>query len=84
MRLLATLLLSISLNGSYRLPPLNLSTDHTAAQKPARKGGRWYFAENGHAVYCYGPVRLLPQPEGGLQRVATFCQGDRNMVPLKD
>jgi hypothetical protein len=31
-----------------------------------------------------GPVRLLPQAEGGLQRVATFCQGDKNMVPLKD
>jgi hypothetical protein len=54
------------------------------AQRQARKGGRWYFAENGHAVYCYGPVRLLPQAEGGLQRVATFCQGDKNMVPLKD
>jgi hypothetical protein len=35
-------------------------------------------------VYCFGPVRLLPQPEGGLQRIATFCQGDKNMVPLKD
>ena len=33
---------------------------------------------------CYGPVRFLPQAEGGLQRVATFCQGDKNMVPLKD
>jgi hypothetical protein len=84
MRLLATLLLSISLNGSYRLPPLHFPTDHIAAQKPARKGGRWYFAESGHAVYCYGPVRLLTQPEGGLQRVATFCQGDKTMVPLKD
>jgi len=29
-------------------------------------------------------VRLLPQPEGGLQRVATFCQGEKNMVSLKD
>jgi hypothetical protein len=58
--------------------------DHAATRPPARKGGRWYFAENGHAVYCYGPVRLLPQAEGGLLRVATFCQGDKNMVPLKD
>jgi hypothetical protein len=54
------------------------------AQQPARKGGRWYLADNGHAVYCYGPVRVLPQPEGGLQRVATFCQGERNVVPLRD
>ena len=53
-------------------------------KQPARKGGRWYLADNGHAVYCYGPVRVLPQPEGGLQRVATFCQGEKNVVPLRD
>ena len=84
MKVLATLLLSVSLHGSYRLLAPKLPVDSTVAQHPARKGGRWYFAENGHAVYCYGPVRLLPQAEGGLQRVATFCQGDKNMVPLKD
>jgi hypothetical protein len=84
MKVLATLLLSVSLHGSYRLSPPKLPIDRVVAQHPARKGGRWYFAENGHAVYCYGPVRLLPQAEGGLQRVATFCQGDKNMVPLKD
>jgi len=58
--------------------------DRIVAQKPARKGGRWFFAESGHAVYCNGPVRVMPQAEGGLQRVATFCQGEKNMVPLKD
>ena len=65
-----------------------------APQKPLRqpttqiakhsKGGRWYFAANGHAVYCYGPVMTMPEPRGGLARVATFCRGDRTMVPLKD
>jgi hypothetical protein len=84
MRVLATFLLSVSLHGSYRILPPKAPADRTVARKPARKGGRWYFAENGHAVYCYGPVRLLPHPDGGLQRVATFCQGDKNMVPLKD
>jgi hypothetical protein len=83
MRVLATFLLSLSLHGSYRILP-KAPVDRTVARKPARKGGRWYFAENGHAVYCYGPVRVLPHPDGGLQRVATFCQGDKNMVPLKD
>ena len=83
MRLFATLLLSVSLHGSYRLP-LKAPVDTHVAQAPARKGGRWYLADNGHAVYCYGPVRVLPQPEGGLQRVATFCQGDKNVVPLRD
>jgi hypothetical protein len=84
MRVLATLLLSVSLQGFYRLPAPQFPAERAVAQRQARKGGRWYFAENGHAVYCYGPVRLLPQAEGGLQRVATFCQGDKNMVPLKD
>jgi hypothetical protein len=84
MKVLATLLLSVSLHGSYRLPPAPTPVDPHVAQRPARKGGRWYFADNGHAVYCFGPVRVLPQPEGGLQRVATFCQGDKNVVPLRD
>ena len=84
MKVFATLLLSISLHGSYRIPAADTARRHVAAKPSARKGGRWYFAENGHAVYCFGPVRLLPQAEGGLQRVATFCQGDKNMVPLKD
>lgn len=84
MRILATLLLSVSLPGSYRLPPVKPPADPQAAQHPARKGGRWYFADNGHAVYCYGPVRVLPQLDGGIQRVATFCQGDQNVVPLRD
>jgi hypothetical protein len=84
MKVFATLLLSVSLQSWHRIPPPAPPADHAAAKRHARKGGRWYFAENGHAVYCYGPVRLLPQAEGGLQRVATFCQGDKNMVPLKD
>ena len=71
------------------LPAINLQPAQPPRQPASHladrsKGGRWYFAENGHAVYCLGPVRLLPQAEGGLQRVATFCQGDKNMVPLKD
>jgi len=48
------------------------------------KGGRWYFAANGHAVYCYGPVMTLPQANGDLQKVATFCRDGRAVVPLKD
>ena len=55
-----------------------------AVSQASRKGGRWYFAQNGHAVYCYGPVMVVTQPEGGLQRVATFCRGEKTMVPLKD
>ena len=54
----------------------------TLAHRP--KGGRWYFAENGHAVYCYGPVVIVPRANGNLQRVATFCRDGQAAVPLKD
>ena len=48
------------------------------------RGGRWYFAASGHAVYCYGPVMTLPQANGNLQKVATFCREGQTVVPLKD
>jgi hypothetical protein len=48
------------------------------------KGGRWYFAATGHAVYCYGPVMTVPTANGDLQRVATFCRDGGAVVPLKD
>jgi hypothetical protein len=35
-------------------------------------------------VYCYGPVMYVQDIQGGLTRVATFCQGDKPIVPLKD
>ncbi len=57
----------------------------TPSQQPARKkGGQWYFAANGHAVYCYGPVVTMLQASGMPVKVATFCRGDQVMVPLKD
>ena len=56
-------------------------TSHLAKRS---RGGRWYFAASGHAVYCYGPVMYITEAQGGLQRVATFCQNDQPMVPLKD
>lgn len=48
------------------------------------KGGVWYFARTGHAVYCYGPVMTVPGSDGELEKVATFCRGDKLLVPLKD
>jgi hypothetical protein len=48
------------------------------------RGGRWYFAATGHAVYCYGPVMTVPRANGELERVATFCSNGSPIVPLKD
>ncbi len=48
------------------------------------KGGRWYFAATGHAVYCYGPVMTVPDANGDLQKVATICRDGSAVVPLKD
>ena len=71
------------------LPVPKLVTPAQLAPAPSQqaakhKGGQWYFAQTGHAVYCYGPVMTMPQGQGGLLRVATFCRGDQTMVPLKD
>jgi hypothetical protein len=84
MKTLATLLLTLSLPGSQFAPPLRTPAAHVASITKAHKGGQWYFAETGHAVFCYGPVMIVKQPNGGVQRVATFCKGDKVMVPLKD
>ena len=53
------------------------------AQKPAQHG-RWYMAETGHAVYCLGPVVTVPDHDGSLLHVATFCHGPEPVVPLHD
>jgi hypothetical protein len=81
MKILA-LFLALSLPGSKLTAPAP-SFDHPATQQ-ARLRGTWYMAENGHAVFCFGPVMLLRQPDGGFQHVATFCRGDQTIVPLKD
>ena len=66
--------------------PASESRPHFAQQAKAspKKGGKWYFARTGHAVYCYGPVMTVANAGGNLQRVATFCKGDQVIVPLKD
>jgi hypothetical protein len=83
MKTLATLLFALSLPGSKFVLPPRAPLDHSLPHQ-ARKTGTWYMAENGHAVFCYGPVMLVKQPTGGFQHVATFCRGDQAMVPLKD
>ncbi len=83
MKLIAAALVLFSLPNPHFAPPVAAPVV-AAAAKPARKGGRWYLAQTGHAVYCYGPVMTVRQPEGDLRRVATYCQGGDPMVPLRD
>jgi hypothetical protein len=83
MKTLAALML-LSLPGSLLTTPQPRPLVEKALDARAVPHGKWYLAETGHAVYCYGPVMMVKQPEGGLQRVATFCKGDKAMVPLKD
>jgi len=76
-----TLALLLSLTAAIPVEPVR----HPFGQlEQHSKGGLWYFAANGHAVYCYGPVMTLPQANWDLQRVATFCRDGNAVVPLKD
>lgn len=89
MKAIAILLLASLPVPKVQLPPsTSARTQPRFAQQsvPAapQKGGKWYFARSGHAVYCYGPVMTVPDNDGSLQRVATFCRGDQLLVPLKD
>jgi len=76
-----TLALLFSFTVAKPPPPARQPSGHVERHT---KGGRWYFAANGHAVYCYGPVMTLPQANGDLQRVVTFCRDGQTVVPLKD
>lgn len=49
-----------------------------------RPKGKWFMADTGHAIYCYGPVMIVGTWDGGFARVATICRGGRPMVKLKD
>jgi hypothetical protein len=83
---LLTVALTVSLSASIITPTNVTQHERRLASRVEQhsKGGRWYFAANGHAVYCYGPVMTLPQANGDLQKVATFCRDGQAVVPLKD
>ena len=76
-----TLALLLSLSVARPPQPARQPSEPVAHRS---KGGRWYFAATGHAVYCYGPVMTVPTANGDLQKVATFCRDGSAVVPLKD
>lgn len=53
------------------------------AQEPDKRG-RWHMAEDGHAVFCYGPVVTINALFGDPKRVATQCRGRSANVSLHD
>jgi hypothetical protein len=88
MNVVAILLLASLPVPQVQLPEVQgtRSQPHFAKSAPSapRKGGKWYLARTGHAVYCYGPVMQVTDRDGGIERVATFCRGSQLLVPLKD
>jgi hypothetical protein len=86
MKAIAILILASLPVPQVQLSPKPQPQPHFAqpTQTASRKGGQWYFARTGHAVYCYGPVMTVPGASGDIEHVATFCRGERLMVPLKD
>jgi len=76
-----TLALLLSLPAIPAAPVKPLRQPSTSVTKRAN-GGRWYLAAGGHAVYCYGPVMIVPRANGDLERVVTFCRDGSAMVPL--
>jgi hypothetical protein len=79
--LLVALLLSLPV--SPAAPPQPAAVHEKVVQKPVQHG-RWYMADTGHAVYCVGPVVTVPDHDGSLVHVATFCQGPDPVVALHD
>jgi hypothetical protein len=79
-----TLALLLTLPVPKLAPPQQSPRFPSSPLTKRSKGGRWYFAATGHAVYCYGPVMTIPRANGDLQRVATFCRDGTTVVPLKD
>jgi hypothetical protein len=74
----------------FSIPGLR-PTPNPAPRKPVdamlaktHRGGRWYMAESGHAVYCVGPVLTINTIDGGLHKVATYCKGEKPLVLLKE
>ena len=84
MKVLVALLLSLSFPAVPVVPKPPAPAERHLPRQSQHRGGSWYFAENGHAVFCYGPVLTMPVKERGLQRVATFCRDGQAMVPLRD
>lgn len=83
--LLAALAVLLVLPASADIPPIRkqLPRRDPAVKRDTRSKGAWYMSAEGHAIFCYGPTMVI-QTASGFQKVATFCKGDKVIVPLHD
>ncbi len=83
---LALLLLATSVTAGAKsvVPPQARKERPRVVNSELQKRGRWHMAEDGHAVFCYGPVVTINSLFGDPKRVATKCQGRSPNVPLHD
>jgi hypothetical protein len=66
------------------VPPQAAKEHPRVVNVEPRKRGRWHMAEDGHAVFCYGPVVTINSLFGVPKRVATQCKGRSEVVPLHE
>lgn len=84
MKTLVVGVLLLTIPGLRVTPPSSNTEPTDPVLTKTHRGGRWYLAANGHAVYCRGPVVTINLMDGGLRKVATYCQGEKPLVTLKD
>jgi hypothetical protein len=82
MKTLLVGLLLYSIPGFRVAPSPKKPVDPVVAR--SHQPGKWYLAENGHAVFCSGPVITVNMGDGELRKVATYCRGAKPLVPLKE
>lgn len=89
---LLSLLVLLSLPAAADIPPVRKPSPASPKiidpspklRADGKHKGSWYFSTEGHAVFCYGPTMYVKVGGDGLQKVATFCRGDKVIVPLHD
>jgi hypothetical protein len=91
MRAMLLTLLALSAPALANIPPVKQPTplrrivdSNTALESKGKKHGAWYMSQEGHAIFCYGPTMIINGPNGSMQKVATFCRGGQEIVPLHD
>jgi hypothetical protein len=81
---LLLLLVTSALASTKTLPAQPPKEQPRVVNPEPAKRGRWHMAEDGHAVFCYGPVVTLNALFGEPRRVATQCRGRSPSVQLHD